>query len=292
MPVHEKLWQDIAWGGVSLQLPADWQPSIIHKSYLFFEHEGNPAFAIRWEKIRGSFSAEKILHRMRKSFKHGSAALEQWDRQDELQEKYNKFSITAYTWHDDGGKGKGLLLYCSDCSRATLIQLYEKDSREKGIVDHILATYCDHPSGPEQEWSMFDIRALMPVDAELQSHEFLAGRYTLSFLLNSSTLTLYRFKPSAAILLHQSIREFGSSLADGAPLVEKGSDEEAYWEFRASGLQKLAVRLRRKPGWIWLKLKELKEHNAILAVKASGKDKMDEKIVEHITDHFVIRKYS
>ena len=135
---------------------------------------------------------------------------------------------------------------------------------------------------------MYDIRARLPVQAELKSHEFLVGRYTLSFALKATNIYLYRFKPAAAILKNQSLQEFGASLAGDAVCIDNKSDRTATWEYTASGLDRLPVMFRRKPGWIWLQLRFKKDKNAILAVKGIGNQAMDRELMEHIAENFIV----
>ena len=86
MPVSAEQWHEIAWDGVVLQLPRSWQPTVIHKSYLFFEQDGQPAFAIKWEQVRGRFSAKRIFNRLQQSLKPSKSVLTPWNVQDELPE--------------------------------------------------------------------------------------------------------------------------------------------------------------------------------------------------------------
>jgi len=135
---------------------------------------------------------------------------------------------------------------------------------------------------------MYDISAQLPVEAELKSQEFLAGRYTLSFTLDKTDIDLYRFKPAAAILRSRNLREFGNSLAGDAVCVHEVDDRIAVWQETASGLDRLAVLAGRKPGWTWLRIELVEEHNAILAVKGSGRGTMNGKLLEHIAEQFMV----
>ncbi|MDH3327991.1 MAG: hypothetical protein OEM01_02035 [Desulfobulbaceae bacterium] len=292
MPASEELWQEIAWDGIALQLPRIWQPTVIHKSYLFFEQDGQPVFAIKWEQVRGRFSAERILNRLQDSLKPLKSVLSPWDVQAELPEISRDYLITGFQCQHEFETSLGILLFCPHCRRATLFQLYLTDPRNRQILHDILQTFIDHHENFEQTWSMYDIRAQLPVQAELKSHEFLVGRFTLSFALKTKTIDLYRFKPAAAILKNQSLQEFGAALAGEAIRVDSNSDRDAKWEYTASGLDRLAVMFHRKPAWIWLQVRVIKDKNTILAVKGTGNKTMDRKLMEQIAGNFTVTETS
>lgn len=288
MPDSFEHWREIAWDGISLQLPRNWQPTVIHKSYLFFEQDGQPAFAIKWERVRGRFSAERILGRLYKSLQPSESTLSPWDPQTELPELSLPYSITGFKCRQGPTNSLGILLYCPDCNRATMFQLYMSNSKSRETLHHILHSFVDHHQLPEQTWSVYDIRAQLPVQAELKSHEFLVGRYTLSFVLNTASIDLYRYKPAAALLKNQSLQEFGAPLAGDAVVLDQSDDRVTTWEYRASGLNRLPALVGRKPGWIWLQLSYIEEKNAILAVKGSGKRNMDRQLLENIAGKFTV----
>jgi hypothetical protein len=261
-------WQDIGWNGVSLQLPHSWQPTIIYPSYLFFEDEGQAVFEIKWQQIRGKFSPRKNFVQIRETLKNGTQ-MDPWHIPPELQPLLAHYTVSGFQLQHENNRSHGLLLYCSKCRRATLVQWYFDPARRKNILQHILASLRDHPEGVEQAWSVFDIKTLLPVEAALQSHEFLPGRYTLCFELGSTTVTLYRFKPAAVLLQNKHIGEFGTPLLNREP-VEAGNGW-ASWRYRAEGLELLLAKARRDPPWQWMRLWHDPEQNVILGVKAEGK---------------------
>ncbi|MDW7771555.1 MAG: hypothetical protein SCH71_01570 [Desulfobulbaceae bacterium] len=288
MPIFQELWQETAWDGVMLQLPRNWQPTVVHKSYLFFEQEGEPAFAIKWEQVRGRFSAHRILDRLQHSLQPSHSVLRPWNMREEMPETAQDFSATGFQYQHGAATCLGILLFCPRCRRATLLQHYTTDAGDRNILHHILQSFRDHHNGPERLWSMYDIRARLPAKAELQSHEFLAGRYTLSFTLEQKNIRLYRFKPAAALLNDQSLQEFGALLAGDAVCIDNQNNRIATWEFTASGFDRLAALLGRKSGWIWLQLRIIEEKNAILAVKGEGSSYIDRQLLQHITENFTV----
>lgn len=288
MPASEEIWREIAWDGIVFRLPVSWQPAVIRKSYLFFEHLGQPVFAIKWEHIHGRFSAERILKRVQDSFRHTGSTLVPWNVQAELPDIPRDYSMTGFQYQDENETILGILLYCAHCRRAAILHLYTADPGNRETLHAILQSYADHHDKAEQTWSIYDIKAQLPAQAVLKSHEFLAGRYTLSFVLDKTAIDLYRFKPAGAILRNQNLQEFGDSLAGEAVCVRTTEEKLAWWEYTASGIDRLAVFSGRKPGWIWLRVELIKDKNAILAVKGSGRGATNRRLMEQIAENFTV----
>lgn len=279
--------QEIAWDGVTFQLPAAWQATAIRNSYLFFEQDGQPVFEMKWEQTHGRFSPERILRKLHNALQKSDTVVSAWDIPPELQDHARKYSISGFEYHHDQLASLGLLLFCPTCKRATMFRFYRTHSQDMHILDTILQSFSDHDESLSKTWAMYDIRALLPAQAELQSHEFMAGRYTLSFEYNGSTITLYRFKPAAILLQNKNLEEFGSSLAGDAKYVDRKDDFSATWKYQASGLKRLSMPLLRKPAWICLQLWHIPEKNVILGVKGSGKRDLGNEFIEYIAANFI-----
>ena len=265
---RDSQWQEIGWNGLVVQLPATWQPTVIYPAYLFFEHEGKPVFEIKWQNVRGRFSAEKALGQIQESLPK-ETRLNKWDLPEDLRQLVSSFTAEGFQLQQDNYLGHGLVLFCPACKQATLLQWYIETGKNRSLLVHILGSLKDHSETQEQLWSLYDIRAWLPADALLRSHEFLPGKYTLSFDYKGVVLTLYRYKPAAVLLEKESISEFGSKFMETKPMDE--GNGWATWQTKAEGINLLLAKLRRKPLWNWMRLWHDPEHNVILGVKAEGK---------------------
>ena len=286
MAVSPEHWQEVGWDGVTFQLPAAWQATAIRNSYLFFEQDGQPAFEMKWEQTRGRFAPERILNKLRDALQASGTVVSSWNIPPELQDLVQEYSITGFQCQHDQLASLGFLLFCPSCGRTTMFRFYGTYSQDTHVLQTVLQTFSDHTEKEDKVWAMYDIRAVLPAQAGLKSHEFMAGRYTLSFEYYGSTITLYRFKPAAALLNSKGLEAFGSSLAEHAICVDRTDGSTATWEYTASGLDRFAVLLGRKPAWIWLRLRHIRAKNVILGVKGSGKRDMDRELMEHIAANF------
>lgn len=276
-------WQETAWNGISLQLPANWQPSVIYPDYLFFEQEGFPVFELKWQLLRGKFSVEKTFRQLRRSFPQTSR-LSAWKIPPDIQSLLTDFTAAGFRVQEDNSRSYGLILFCPECRKVTLLQWRFDPLRQKNFFTTTLASFRDHSSDPDELWTIFDVRMLLPSDAQLRSHEFLPGRYILGFALNGTLTTLYRFKPAAALLDDTTLGGFGHSLTGRMPVAEE--QNQAFWLYRARRLDLLLAKARRSPSWQWMRLRHDPGHNVILGVKAEGKPAADTDWLEKIYAHF------
>lgn len=268
LPEH---WQLIGWDGITVRVPPQWQPTVILRDYLFFEQEGRPVCEMKWQDAGRRFAPDRVLRKIGKTLKQGGAELREWKIPPELGELVPRFSVTGFQCREGPYDSRGLLLYCPACRRATLLRFYAARHENDLTMDQVLATFSDHPGNGNRLWAVYDISALLPAGATLRTHEFLVGRYTLTFSLDDALFTLFRFKPAAALLKNRDLSAFGAALAGPARAAGADGPDSFTWTEAASGPQRFLRRLQRKPVWTWLKLWHIPDENVILGIKGEGK---------------------
>lgn len=276
--------QEIGWNSLRFVLPADWQPTIIYPDYLFFEQEGFPVFELKWQLLSAKLSMEKLFRQLKVSLPQTSR-LSIWKIPSDIQSLLTGFTATGFRVQEENGRSHGLILFCPECKKVSLLQWRLDPDKQRLFFTTTLETFRDHSNGPEELWAMYDVRMMLPVEARLRSHEFLPGRYTLGFDLRGTLITLYRFKPAAALLRESTLGEFGRTLLDRPPAAEE--DDRVSWISRARGLEFLKAKARRQPLWQWMRLRHDSDHNVILGVKAEGRPAIDTDWLEKIYDNFI-----
>lgn len=291
MPLAPEHWQIIGWDGITVRLPRQWQPTVILHDYLFFEHEGRPVFEIKWRHAGRRFAPEDVLLSIGKTLRHDHSSLREWKVPPALAGLAGPFTVTGFQMREGTLDSRGLLLYCPECRRATLLRVYGEANGDGRTLDLILASFADHADGDDLLWAVYDIRCLLPARARLAAHEFQAGRYILTFSLDDTRLTLFRFKPAAVLLRNRDLPAFGAQLAGTARRSGSPCPDASTWVESASGPGRLIRRLQRKPVWSWLKLWHIPEENVILAVKGEGKKgRPDTALLENITRRYAARQ--
>lgn len=288
-------WKEIAWYGMRFKIPADWQLSQIGIRYLSIEDEQGPVMEIKWAPVKGRFSHSTHLKRLtalqkrqlRKSLKPEPLSAE-WAQ------ALSRFKASEFSWQSHSTGGRGVLLYCSECRHATLVQFFQKGAiPNQTVFTQILNSIRDHRSDGQILWSAYDIRALLPATYHLKSYRFDAGQYMLDFAEGNQHIVLYRWSMASVLLDKQDLTQLAKTVAsfggsdpvagtiDGHDMVEWSTAPVADWQRRLS-------RFKYKASYGWLGLWYLKAKNRILGVKAEGKKPLDTAILEHVCSHYEI----
>ena len=203
----------IAWNGITLSVPDSWQIGRLDHRHLVFQADGAAVMEIKWNQIRGRFSAKSQLKRLTAvQDRRTNVGVISWPPPAEWAKALEGFQVDGFEWSTSGFSGRGVLLYCPVCRTATLIQFFIRQPRSS--VDGfaaILDSFQDHRDDGLMLWSLFDIRAELPEGYLLAEHAFKPGNFTLAFTDRRRSLTLFRWAPAAALLVDQPLDAFASA---------------------------------------------------------------------------------
>jgi hypothetical protein len=280
-------WQDISWNGVRFQVPVNWQPVVILNNYLLFEDQYKPAIELKWQQIQGSFSVERILKQLRSSGSKKDSITarpvpQQW------QQPLQPFNCYSFQWQGEKNSGTGLLHHCPDCNLTILLQFYMARPEYNPVCLHILETLRCHQQNDRRNWSIYDISFSLPVAADLQSQEFLTGRYRISFQIDDLFFSMLRFKPAKMLLRDIGLKGFADLLLKHGEQYA-GEDKKlqlACWRKQGSSWQRFKKKLRRQQANHFLCLRHDPEHNVILGVQAKSNQPIDEMLLKSFMQHY------
>lgn len=283
-------WKEFAWNGIRFLTPATWQVGKIGARYLMFEEEFGPVLEVKWGRVKGSFSHRDHLRRLaafqgkelRESVR-GRPLPAAWKK------ALGKYKATGFSWCGKTVGGVGVLLYCSTCQNATLIQFYGKGFNQTGkISERLLASFRDHRQDNEVIWSLFDIRATIPEKFQLVRHRFEPGEFELAFASGGQKITLHRWGPASVLLRRRDLAQFARTVlphvhGDPYPVAVAGGkavewsgkpplDSWGYWWSRVK--QRLPFQLFR----LW----HVEGKNRILGVRVEGKRAVDYRLLDRI----------
>lgn len=274
-----------AWAGIKLTIPAAWETGHLGNGYALLEHRYRPVLEMKTATIRGRFTFQRHFKALARSGRTRSAPPL---RLTPLPPGWPAFSdrmdVQAFKWQGDHVGGRGLLLYCRDCRKATLIQFYDHGHHRLAAMPDVLASFKDHPSGSGPTVAVYDIQATLPDRFALTRFRFDAGRFELVFAHSREGVTLWRWSPADVILdrcgntLSHVARNNGLLPPavidqDGRPV--KGGLE---WQWRARGYRHRLrgfFAQRAKPPGHALRIWHRSDTNRILAVRAEAIDTFD-----------------
>jgi len=284
------VWKEFAWNGIRFMAPPDWQVGKIGARYLMLEEESGPVLEVKWGRVKGSFSHHDHLRRL--------AAFQGRELRESVRQRplpaawkkaLGKYEVTGFSWRGRTVGGMGVLLYCSTCQNATLIQFYKKgsDQREKS-PQRLLASFRDHRQDNQIIWSLFDIRATIPEKFQLVRHRFEAGEFELAFAFGRQKITLHRWGPASIFLSGRDLVQFARTILphhqeEPHPVIGVGG-KVVEWSAKppSTRYDHWWSWVREKSSFQWARLWHVEGKNRILAVRAEGKEAIDLRLLERI----------
>jgi hypothetical protein len=294
-------WKEVGWNGIRLSVPRFWEAGRVGERYILLEHDGFPALELKWKNIRGKFSTEKHLKRLKSDYRKQQAGQEifPWLIPQDWHDLLKSHDVTGFQWKGNLFAGKGLILFCRDCRCATLLQFFERrDSRKDNFNSihqgEILSSFQDHTPNGFCLWSVFDIRTMLPQHFKLFRHSFSPGAFELIFHNGIYQVSFYRWSPASVILLESDLQGFAekvfpfkscrpvSELSDGFETIELESFPPlSFW-------RKWRQKLRKKPIFKWARVWHISSANRILAVKAESDKPLDFELLNSICSEYGI----
>lgn len=279
-----------AWNGVFLTIPRSWETSLVDARYLVFEKDAKPVMEIKWQRVKGKFSAKSHFKRLAGSAGRGKIAVSQWQPPSSWMSALKSFCVDGFEWQGREDSGRGVILWCPHCRTASLIQFLGDDDEDgTGVHPEILASFGDHRDDGRTHWSLFDIRFLISEAFQMHNFAFQPGRYHFNFENSGISVTLFRWAPAAALLAEQNLnslaadafkknpRDFNSRLFDGHPAVEWNSPKGSLWQrLRARG------KPRHYAGRVW----HVESKNRILGVGVQGKKPVDVNLLTELCSSY------
>ncbi|MFC1885645.1 hypothetical protein ACFLZM_01120 [Thermodesulfobacteriota bacterium] len=271
--------KEVAWNGIRLMTPLNWEIGKIGARYLFFENESGPLLEIKWNTVGEKFShADQFRKLSEFKRKIPEKKLHRFELPIKLAKALGDYQTTGFSWCSDKMVGTGVILYCSVCRKAALIQFFFDPSQESNdIFLNILRSFRDHRNDDQIIWSVFDIRAVVPKIYRLERFRFEPGRFRLDFYTPGQRLFLHRWAPALTLLEKKDFSRFASKQFDLSGGVLHATTingcDAVKWEGKSSGA--FWERLIQKEPFRLLRLWHLTKKNRIHGVWVEGKKPID-----------------
>ena len=272
----------VAWNGIALSVPGDWELSRMAPRHLAWDTGSRPAMELRWNTIRGKFSFDRTLKRLwRGRARRNSAAMVTWDLPQHWTALMADHRMQGFHWHTPQTAAQGVLLFCTVCSTATLIQIFHASAASaprRSLWESIFLSFRDHWPDGRGLWQVYDIKARLPVRLGLDRFQFQPGCFQLEFSSKTQRLRLYRWSPAAVLLGSGDLDDFARG--QGVLGAGRGTPRYSLRDRRLDWTLAPASRLRLLPwrrasiyeqGRVW----HLKGANRILGMVLQGKKEVN-----------------
>ena len=298
MPPTPKTWKLLAWNGIRLSVPADWEVTSLASSYLLLDDSVSPVLELKWQQVKGRFSHEANLRRLARSSRVASkVSLQKKSVPESWRWALEGFEAQAFSWEGSAIQGEGAVIYCPTCQTATLVQFYHTSGRIGSLVSgQVLHSFRDHGEDGWIAWSLFGIRALVPQRFGLAHHSFHPGHYQLGFKCRRGRLELNRWGPADVLLKQGGLQEWytkrtgGGRHADSLGLKADEYDGEPALKGKSKGpsssLGRFWNQLVGKHSYDWIRIWHVRKMNQILGVEASDSRQLDVSLLEEICHNY------
>ncbi len=276
----------IAWNGVQLRIPSDWDTRVSGQRHLVFEKDFQPQLQIRWEK--SVHQPPSYLHERLSQFAgpRGSIISEDCFPLELRKFKNNFGEVLCY---QEESMVKGGICLCEDCHTLILFQLLSADPSLLQEVSDCLTTLSCH-NHLESLWSIQDFSLTLPHSFILKDYTFGAGLTRLSFSSSDLFLQTCRLAPADTRLTGQSLATILTTLTDATDLeIVTGIDNNSCSGHRSPNiLKQILFRLRRDKPFIISKIWHDSVNNRLLTVVLSSKRPIPQTTIQKICSRYEI----
>lgn len=291
-------WKTVAWNGLSLRVPSQWEVSSLAKSYLQLDDEMGPVLELKWQQIKGLFSFKTHLKKLsRLSTSTPGVDFQEIPLPQEWQQALRNFEVKSFVWNSAEVSGKGAILYCPECQKAILLQFYQRQSGDDSRAPlEVLHSFQDHSEDGMVHWALFGLRVFIPQRFVLLHHRFHPGHYQLEFQDQKEYLYLNRWGPADLLLKGGDLLTWFNekcgelNWCQTAKMREYDDDGKPTLQGQSQGsvvfASRLWARVTRKLPHMWVRIWHLASRNQILGVAARGLKPLNEQMLEEICSHY------
>lgn len=274
----------VAWNGLQLHVPDDWDVHVGGPRHLVFEKEFHPQAQIRWERENRRISSQADHKLTAAISQFGSVLSELPAAWLQLSEKF--CHVTGY--RQANGLPGGLYCLCPKCKTIVLVQLLTADLTVMERIATCLLTLACHPPG-QTLWRIQDFSLRTPDSFSLSDYTFGAGLTRLSFCKDELSLHACRIGPADDRLRQQSLENLLLTLSGTADLEVAMKDDTICQGYRrpSTGRQ-LLFRIRREKPFLWAQIRHDRANNRLLAVILASKHPIPEETADNICAHYEI----
>jgi len=234
----------LAWNGASLDVPEDWEPARLGRTYLYLEDGSGPALECKWTAAKKQLSPDAALKRLTRESGETIAPVEEKAIRPAWAQALAQTEARVFSWKTPHMSGLGAVFRPKDGGPLTILRFYRvarhaRDGQE-ALWDGVIRSFTRQRAEQRKEFEIYDIRLTAPAGRELKTFSFKPGAFELEFEGGRESLTYARFAPAEAILRGKTLEEwtrgaFGLKNADLVAPVREDADGHPGLRFAAPG---------------------------------------------------------
>jgi len=280
----------IAWNGLRLVIPQQWETIVRDHRHLIFEQDLHPILELRWHQSGKGGDSEKkthdILAQLEKETGKPVTLAETSTPLGALQPSYD---VTAFSLGASGFPD-GAVLICQSCATIILIRFFSGAEDWLAKESNPFQTLsCHLPHGKEPTWAIQDFSLQLAEDFHLDTYTFAFGMSRILFRSSSTDVVFFRLAPASTHLKKSSFEELFRRFNDSTHPIEKGAREHSLVARHSPHLlQHLLARLRRKKPFTWSHFQHLPEYDRILGLHLTASHPIKQELTNFLLSSYGI----
>jgi hypothetical protein len=293
-----KSWKMLAWNGIRLHIPSEWQVNSVASKYLQVEDGTGPTLELKWQRLKGRVSLKTHLRKLSRLSQAASGVdFQRRPMPEEWRDALTGFEAEAFAWYGVDFRGEGAVLYCKVCRTATLLQFYHKSGQDESSTPlQVLNSFRDHSEDGQVNWDIFGLRAKVPERFVLLSHRLHPGYYVLSFQCGQERLSFKRWGPADVLFRNKELKDWAQERCAELGWDESASLQPCDYHGRPAlcgqrlgsntVVARLWARVTRKRPFGWIRIWHLPTRNQVLGIDAHGLMPLDDGLLEEICSNY------
>jgi hypothetical protein len=271
-------WHRFAWQGIQLDVPEDWNPSILEGTekdgYCRLDDDEDVRLQIRWGTSRKTQPPSRLVdsYLKGKGDRHSrKSAQKSRARRDTRLVNLSGANTECFEAPETPFEF-GMAIQCKQCSRYALVSmLSEKGRVGRALARRVFGSYCDEPRGDLVPWSVYGFCFETPSRFSLSDHAVKAGRLEFAFHSSGERLRAIRFSLAETILRDNSLLDWvQEDRAKALTVWNMKWRQEDSSVVHAVGHRKGIIGLVRRKARTWCRAWHVEEANALYIAQGSG----------------------
>jgi hypothetical protein len=212
-------WTTLGWGGITLELPEDWELSGLSgddkSGYLRLEDAEMPRLELKWsESKQKKPDLQRVLDDyfklVRKNYKRKDTNLHIQRNVNLIKDPqfFEDREVAFFNWKGEF-RASGVIFHCHTCKRITIVQVMgHLKENIRDTASRIFSSVQDHPAGQATLWGAYQLNAEVPRRYRLDKHKLLSGYLLFSFVDGSRKVSIERYGVADVTLKEQDLESW------------------------------------------------------------------------------------
>ncbi|MBI4803925.1 MAG: hypothetical protein HY795_01680 [Desulfovibrio sp.] len=215
----------MAWDGLGLSVPADWEPARLGLGYMMLENPAGPKLTLRWQRLKKALGPEKVLKRLARQKILKPSGKPQGAVAAMLSALPAQCSAIACA--DATGRGADAVLFVLPGESLAVLAAPHALPDEK--ASPWTASVASLGATSPGAFRLFDVCGEAPEGFRLAAFSVQLGHFHFQYAFRGESLDYYRFAPSEVILRGKSFDSWAGGVFSQT-LVKARRFEPGYFE--------------------------------------------------------------